>query len=128
MLRTIKLLALVAMFFVALTSSAQVTNSALSGVVADENQQAMIGATITVLHPPSGTEFNAVSNMDGRYTIQGVRPYPQVQFGEEKKGMSTEFIIVLIVILFVVLAIATPIVIAVIKKRKLKLNFNMQID
>ena len=74
MLRTVKLLALVAMFLVALSSSAQVTTSALSGVVIDENQQAMIGATITALHTPSGTKYNAVTNMDGRYTIQGMRP------------------------------------------------------
>ena len=74
MLRTVKLLALVAMFFVALSSSAQVTTSALSGVVTDENHQAMIGATITALHTPSGTKYNAVTNMDGRYTIQGMRP------------------------------------------------------
>ncbi len=74
MLRTVKLMALVAMFFVALASSAQVTTSALSGVVTDENQEAMIGATITALHTPSGTKYNAVTNMDGRYTIQGMRP------------------------------------------------------
>jgi len=74
MLRTVKLLALVAMFFVALASSAQVTTSALSGVVTDENHQALIGATITALHTPSGTKYNAVTNMDGRYTIQGMRP------------------------------------------------------
>jgi hypothetical protein len=74
MLRTVKILALVAMFFVALSASAQVTTSALSGVVTDENQQAMIGATITALHTPSGTKYNAVTNIDGRYTIQGMRP------------------------------------------------------
>ena len=74
MLRTVKLMALVAMFFVALSASAQVTTSALSGVVTDENHEAMIGATITALHTPSGTKYNAVTNMDGRYTIQGMRP------------------------------------------------------
>ena len=65
MLRTVKLLALVAMFLVALSASAQVTTSALSGVVTDENQQAMIGATITALHTPSGTENFTVTNRDG---------------------------------------------------------------
>ena len=74
MLKTVKLLALVAMFFVALASSAQVTTSALSGVVTDENQEAMIGATVTALHTPSGTQYNAVTNMDGRYSIKGMRP------------------------------------------------------
>ena len=74
MVRRVKFLALVAMFFVSLSVHAQVTTSALSGVVTDENQQAMIGATITALHEPSGTKYNAVTNMDGRYTIQGMRP------------------------------------------------------
>ena len=74
MLRKVKFLALLAMFFVTLSVSAQVTTSALSGVVTDENRQAMIGATITALHTPSGTKYNAVTNMDGRYTIQGMRP------------------------------------------------------
>ncbi|MBQ9554791.1 MAG: TonB-dependent receptor [Muribaculaceae bacterium] len=62
------------MFFVALTSSAQVTTSALTGVVTDENQEALIGATVTALHTPSGTQYNAVTNMDGRYSIKGMRP------------------------------------------------------
>ncbi len=74
MLRTVKLLALVAMFFVALSASAQVTTSALSGVVTDENHEALIGATITALHTPSGTQYNAVTNIDGRYSIKGMRP------------------------------------------------------
>ena len=34
----------------------------------------MIGATITALHTPSGTTYNAVTNMDGRYSIKGMRP------------------------------------------------------
>ncbi len=74
MLRTVKLLALVAMFFVALSASAQVTTSAMSGVVTDENQEALIGATVTALHTPSGTKYNAVTNIDGRYTMRGMRP------------------------------------------------------
>ena len=74
MLRTVKLLALVAMFVVALSASAQVTTSALSGVVTDENHEALIGATVTALHTPSGTKYNAVTNIDGRYTMRGMRP------------------------------------------------------
>ena len=62
MLRTVKLLALVAMFLVALSSSAQVTTSALSGVVTDENQQAMIGATVTTRASPPEINYSAISN------------------------------------------------------------------
>ena len=63
-----------AMFFIAISMNAQITTSALSGLVMDENNQGMIGATITAVHNPSGTKYNASSNIDGRYTIQGMRP------------------------------------------------------
>ena len=33
----------------------------------------VIGATITATHEPSGTVYRAVTNIDGRYTIQGMR-------------------------------------------------------
>ena len=74
MLRKLKFYLLTAMFCIALGMNAQVTTSALSGIVTDENEQAMIGATVTALHNPSGTKYNAVTNLDGRYTIQGMRP------------------------------------------------------
>jgi hypothetical protein len=51
---------------------AQVTTSSINGkVVADG--ESVIGATITAVHEPSGTRYNAVTNADGRYTIQGMR-------------------------------------------------------
>ena len=84
MLRTVKFLALVAMFIVALSTSAQVTTSALSGVVTDENQQAMIGATITALHTPSGTKYNAATNMDGPNIVEGVQHPEHLQKEYEK--------------------------------------------
>ena len=54
-------------------ASAQVTTSAVSGQVIDETGQAVIGATVLAVHEPSGTQYGAVTNMDGRYTIQGMR-------------------------------------------------------
>lgn len=53
---------------------AQVTTSALSGKVTlgDTNEE-VVGATIQVVHEPSGTRYGAVTNIDGRYTIQGMR-------------------------------------------------------
>ena len=53
-------------------ASAQVTTSGISGQVAD-NQETLIGATITACHQPSGTVYHAVTNVSGRYTIQGMR-------------------------------------------------------
>ena len=73
-MRKLKFLFLCAMCSLALVMNAQVTTSALSGIVTDENQEPMIGATVTAIHVPSGTKYNTTTNMDGRYTINGMRP------------------------------------------------------
>ena len=53
--------------------NAQVTTSAISGKVTDEQNETVIGATIVAVHEPSGTQYGAITNVDGRYTIQGMR-------------------------------------------------------
>ena len=73
-MKKLKFLFLCAMCSLALVMNAQVTTSALSGIVTDENQEPMIGATVTAIHVPSGTKYNTTTNMDGRYTINGMRP------------------------------------------------------
>ena len=57
----------------AVVASAQVTTSAINGSVVDEKNEPVIGATITAVHNPSGSRYRAVTNKDGRYTIQGMR-------------------------------------------------------
>ena len=52
---------------------AQVTTSSLSGRVVDQNGEPVIGAAVVAQHEPSGTVYGAVTNADGRYTIQGMR-------------------------------------------------------
>ncbi|MBO4339813.1 MAG: TonB-dependent receptor [Bacteroidales bacterium] len=52
---------------------AQVTTSSLSGRVVDQSGEPVIGAAILAQHQPSGTVYGAVTNSDGRYTIQGMR-------------------------------------------------------
>ena len=53
---------------------AQVTTSSLGGRVVDQNGDPVIGAAVVAKHGPSGTSYGAVTNADGRYTIQGMRP------------------------------------------------------
>ncbi|SNU12364.1 Outer membrane receptor proteins, mostly Fe transport [Prevotellaceae bacterium KH2P17] len=55
---------------------AQITTSAMSGKVTLDNAggEEVVGATIQVVHEPSGTRYMAVSNVDGRFNIQGMRP------------------------------------------------------
>ena len=55
------------------TAMAQITTSSVSGKIT-ANGEDVIGATIKVVHQPSGTVYRAVTNMDGRYSIQGMRP------------------------------------------------------
>ena len=74
MKRKLKFLMLSAMTCFAFVMNAQVTTSAISGLVVDEGEQPMVGVVVTALHTPSGTKYNAVTNVDGRYTIQGMRP------------------------------------------------------
>ena len=57
-----------------LTLMAQVTTSALSGkVTMNDTKEEVIGATIQAIHEPSGTKYAAVTNANGRFTIQGMR-------------------------------------------------------
>ena len=56
------------------TAMAQVTTSALSGKVAmAADGEPVIGATVQAVHEPSGTRYSTVTNVDGRYAIQGMR-------------------------------------------------------
>ena len=59
--------------FMVTTAMAQITTSSVSGKIT-ANGEDVIGATIKIVHQPSGTVYRAVTNMDGRYSIQGMRP------------------------------------------------------
>ena len=62
------------MLTLSLTLVAQVTNSALSGkVTMQDTKEEVIGATVQAVHEPSGTKYAAVTNTNGRFTIQGMR-------------------------------------------------------
>lgn len=73
-MRKLKFMFLMAVMALAFGANAQITTSALGGLVVDEQSQPMIGAVITATHTPSGTVYNATSNTEGRYNIQGMRP------------------------------------------------------
>ena len=57
------------------TAMAQITTSSMAGKVTFDSQTGdeVIGATVVAVHTPSGTRYTAVTNVSGRFTIQGMR-------------------------------------------------------
>src|SRR5689334_8112825 len=50
-----------------------VTTGALNGIVTNEQQQPIAGANVIAIHLPSGTNYEATTRADGRFTIPGMR-------------------------------------------------------
>lgn len=66
-------LAVLAAAFVAVTAFAQVTTSSLGGRITEDGGEPLAGAAVIAVHTPSGTQYAAITNNDGRYAIQGMR-------------------------------------------------------
>lgn len=68
-----KLCSIIALLTLVVSAAmAQVTTSGISGKVTSNNEE-VIGAHIQAVHTPSGTKYVAVTNVNGRYSIQGMR-------------------------------------------------------
>lgn len=72
LLRNYTLLLLMLVGYV--SAMGQVTTSSMSGTVSDKNGEILPGATVVAVHQPSGTQYGTITNADGRYTINGMRP------------------------------------------------------
>ncbi|MGN6418676.1 MAG: TonB-dependent receptor [Pseudobacter sp.] len=57
-----------------LETMAQVTTSSMSGSVKNEKGEALVGATITLRHVPSGAVFNVATRTGGRFDINNIPP------------------------------------------------------
>ena len=63
------------MLMIVSSAMAQVTTSSMSGkvTIGSATGESVIGATVQAVHEPSGTRYAAVTNIDGRFNIQGMR-------------------------------------------------------
>ena len=73
MIKNLKTLLSVVMLMIAVSVSAQVTTSSMSGIVVDEKGEPLAGATIEAKHTPSGTLYGTIANAEGRFALQGMR-------------------------------------------------------
>jgi hypothetical protein len=54
-------------------ADAQVTTSALTGIIKDDKGEGLPGATVLAVHTPTGTRYGTVTDPDGRFSFPNVR-------------------------------------------------------
>jgi len=67
-----------------------VTTASMTGVVKDASGGVIPGATVTAVHQPSGTSYEAVTQADGRYTMPGMRVGGPYTVTAQLQGFTTE--------------------------------------
>lgn len=77
---------------VSATSMAQVTTGTITGYVRDLKGAGLTGASIEVLHEPSGSKYKSVSTSAGKYTVPGLRVGGPYKVTITYVGLKTEVI------------------------------------
>jgi hypothetical protein len=73
-----------------LASAQGVTTAGVTGLVKDASGGVIPGASITAVHQPSGTSYEAVTQADGRFTIPGMRVGGPYSITAQLSGFTTE--------------------------------------
>ena len=89
--RVLALLGCCALLLSPAGASAQgVTTAAITGLVKDASGGVIPGATVSAVHQPSGTSYEAVTQGDGRFTIPGMRVGGPYTVTAQLSGFTTE--------------------------------------
>jgi hypothetical protein len=67
-----------------------VTTASMTGVVKDAQGAVIPGATVTAVHEPSGTTYEAVTQTDGRFTMPGMRVGGPYKVTTALQGFTTD--------------------------------------
>ncbi|PYQ77844.1 MAG: TonB-dependent receptor, partial [Acidobacteria bacterium] len=67
-----------------------VTTASMTGVVKDAQGAVIPGASVVAVHDPSGTTYEAVTQADGRFFIQGMRVGGPYRVSASLPGFTTE--------------------------------------
>ena len=73
-----------------LAMSQGVTTSGITGAVTEAKGQPLPGANVVATHLPSGTRYGAVSNVEGKYSIPGMRIGGPYRLSVSFIGFSTQ--------------------------------------
>ena len=60
--------------FLSVVGHSQVTSSAMSGTVKSSTGETLPGASVQVVHKPTGTKYFSTTGSNGGYAVQGIRP------------------------------------------------------
>ena len=52
----------------------QVTTSGMTGRIVSDTNESLPGATIVAVHVPTGTQYGTITNVNGIFNLQGLRP------------------------------------------------------
>ena len=53
---------------------AQITTASLRGVVKNQSNDVLVGATVVLSHPVTGQSYAVAADVQGRYSLHGIRP------------------------------------------------------
>jgi len=97
MRRSFMLIAMLFLILPALVMAQGVTTGAFAGRVIDVDGNPVLGASIVIVHVPTGTKYTTVTRGDGRYDMPGVRvggPYTVTASFEGFKSETTSDLVV----------------------------------
>jgi hypothetical protein len=60
--------------FLSAVGHSQVTSSAMSGTVKSSTGETLPGASVEIVHKPTGTKYFSTTGSNGGYAVQGIRP------------------------------------------------------
>jgi len=70
--------------------NAQVTTSSISGVVTSQSGDALVGATITATHLPTGSKYTTTTRAGGQFDISNMNPGGPYTIAVSYVGMETQ--------------------------------------
>ncbi|WP_164107709.1 carboxypeptidase-like regulatory domain-containing protein, partial [Serratia marcescens] len=70
----------------------QVTTGTITGTVKDAKNLALVGASVEVIHEPSGSKYKSVSTASGKFTVPALRVGGPYKITVSYVGLRSEIV------------------------------------